>query len=261
MISPPKRGNKMKFKEPLRNESSTNGVQLNKHEYATNHIQDLAENGNRWLAFHNLNLVKRYIEGEIYVVIDFNVLGLKTPYQFLFSAIPHRGPYNMKSRGCRHCALDLTKEDAHRRKHPVLICVAYPVQCPEKVVPSFVWLDRAKKRPDLLGEIFTFAFKSSLKVRSIFPEREMSVLRVRGAGGAGDNKTSLVKGRSKIVDCICGDNGQFVRDRSSKFDFIKLVNSIRIGFSNVGIGLCLEESLRSLVKINDVIFAPCPTQP
>ena len=37
----------------------------------------------------------------------------------------------------------------------MLICVTHILECPEKIIPSFVWLARTKQRDDIFRDLFT----------------------------------------------------------------------------------------------------------
>ncbi len=158
-------------------------------------------------------------------------------------------------RRCDAAPNSATKK-TNRCKHPVLISVAYPVECPEQVIPSSVWLERAKKRPDFLREISAFGQKHRFKLGRIPSEGEEGILGVGDTRGFGDSKTCLVKSRSKIVNGISGHNSKIIRNRLRNLDFVKLMDSIRIWLNKEGVWFCLEESVRPFIKVNNVILAP-----
>ena len=248
------------MEEDSRNKSESYGIQFHRQKDTANYISQLVEDSNRWLTRHNLNFVERYIKGEIYIIIKLTVLATNREYDLLFTAIPSGGLETMIPQTRLDSAVKVNKKNTNRCKHPVLISVAHPVECPENIIPSFVWLEPAKERPNLLGEIFAFAHKSSLKVGRINTKGEMGILGVGDTRAFSNNETSLVKSCSEVINGVSSNSSQFIGERIGEFDFVKMVNSIRIGFCNVGIGFCLEESLSLSLKINNVLLSPRPTE-
>ena len=59
----------------------------------------------------------------------------------------------------------------------MLVGVSHPVEGPKQIIPSFVWLERAKQGPDFLRDVLGFSFE----VGEIAYDRKSSILGVRDA--------------------------------------------------------------------------------
>src|SRR5260370_34494378 len=55
---------------------------------ARHFAEQSVQNSRDWLAFHNLDFAKRYIQGEVVIVLDLSFVLEPADYQLVFSAVP-----------------------------------------------------------------------------------------------------------------------------------------------------------------------------
>lgn len=234
---------------------------LNQFDDIINEANQLVEDSNNWLAAHNLDFVERYIKGEWNLIINFVVLKSNEVYDLVISAVPFRGENFCTPLSCFYDREPHVNIDGGRSKHLMFICDTYPVECPKKIVPSFVWLESAQERKDIVREIFASPSQHIVKIRYTVCKREISFS--TASDGFGDNSDSiprLIQGGPKIVNDISSHNCKIVRKWLRKLDFMRMDKSIRVGLNYNVVWFRFEKSLDSFLKINKVFLSPRETK-
>src|SRR5208283_926226 len=126
---------------------------------AVNYAKQITEDAKHWITTYNVHLIERYIKGELQIVILNDCAGFGDgKYDLLFNNIPfgyqNCGRTIDRTRNMPMTNVHSTRPNPDRSEHPVLICSAYPIECPNEIVPSFVWLERSQERKNILMEIF-----------------------------------------------------------------------------------------------------------
>jgi len=245
--------------------SKSSGLSFQSSKDAINYAKQITEDAKHWVSTHNIHLVERYIKGELQIVVLNECAGCGNgKYDLLFNNIPfgyqNSGRSIGRTRNLRMTNVHSTRFNPDRSEHPVLICSAYPIESPNEIIPSFVWLETSQERKNILIEIFgPSLFEHALKISKTVGNGEIGLL--GGTDGFASNRNSvprLIQGDSEIVNRIGGDNCKFIRKRFGKFNLVKIVNSIRICLSDSGVWLSIEKDLDPLFKINDVFL--CSTK-
>jgi hypothetical protein len=178
--------------------SESSGLCLDNAQDALDHASHLVKSCNDWLASHNLNFVERYDKMEIDVIVSVGTSLSK--YSFIFNAIPCWQRNDIVAGDLFLRNLNRTLEKTDRNEDLMLISVAYPVESPQKIIPSFVWLERSKERLNIISEICKEAIP--LKLRGIVSERKFSSSRLHDVRNTKSGVDSLVKSRPEIEDGI-----------------------------------------------------------
>ncbi len=188
------------------------------------------EEGNDWLARNTLDFAKRYKKGELDIVIEFSIGACAEKYHLIFFAVPPGTRYGAAA-GYRHTTnMETRRACAHGHQKAMESLPSNPVECPDYVVPSFVWFEAAKQRQNIKREFLAIAGQGIFKVSSGVGNREM--------------------------DAVNREIGKSVRDGLRDLNLMQLVNAIRIGLNESEVWLFLEELLDSSVKIADVFLSP-----
>jgi hypothetical protein len=138
-----------------RNQTDFSSLRLSSNEDISDFVSHSVQSSRDWLASHDLNLTKRYIKGELYLVLYRCFRTGNDEYDLLFACVPPWYRNLQKIRRPLHgFNVHTLRDQPNRDNHFMMVGVAYSVECPEKIVPSFVWLERSKKRLNLIGEIF-----------------------------------------------------------------------------------------------------------
>ena len=248
--------------------SESSHLRFQSSEDAINHAKQVTKDAKDWIAAHNVHLVERYIKGELRIVVLNDCAGFgDRKYDLLLSNVPPRGHESYRTGNTiEGTDVHSTRHHPDGGKHPMLICSAYPVECPNEVVPSFVWLESPQERKNILMEIFgPFLPEHTLEHNFKFAE----AIGDGKIGFPGDlNRTRsncnsmpcLIQGGSEIVNRIRGNNCKFIRERLGEFDLVNLINSIRIGLSDSGVWPCIEKNIDLLFKIKDVFLCSADTE-
>ncbi len=216
-----------------------------------------------WLLSHDINrFIKGYYKGNVYIAISPYLTMGTEKYDLIFCVIPPHVRRNLSGTPLCNSSLNLVKTNKLGSKQAVLICSTYPVQCPEQIVPSFVWLEPHRKRDNLWREILESSVQHTIKLRDIISKRKLRFeLGTDKPTGNGKIMPSNVKGCPEIVNNISSKGYDFLRRSLCNFDFMQIAIRIRgIGLNNVGLFCILfEESPNLFLKCKDMSLCLCET--
>jgi hypothetical protein len=225
------------------------GFRFESQEDILSFVRQGVKDSKDWLAFHDINFVKRYIEGDIYIIVEFCVS--KEANNFVFASIPHRAWYprviQQAHRG----------ENCYGGKHLMLISSAYPIECPEQVVPSFVWLETPRKHLNLIRELFESPSQHTIKLSDIVSKGELGFIsRSNGIAKSEKGMPPKIKGRPQVVNNIGNGNPKSNGQALGQFDYMQLLDSIRIWLSNMGVWLCSNKTSDHLFEFISAFISP-----
>jgi len=245
------------------NDAQQSGLRFRSQQDALNFAEHSAEEGNRWFSAHSVNFAKRYEKGELDIVLNFSARPYTGKYHLIFFAIP-MGREHGQSAGSLHVAYS-NPLDGHTDgdDQPMFAAVANPVECPDKVVPSFVWLERAKKRHNLRRQIFASATLDNvrLKLHRRIGDGKVSSL---GVGLPRRNRSrvaSLIKDGTQTLGRLKSKISEPLGNGLGEFEFVKLRDSVRVGLSNLGAWILLpaEEGFSPRIEVADLFL--CAREP
>jgi hypothetical protein len=223
-------------------------LRFDSQDDAHNFARHCVENGNRWLAAHDIHFSKRYEEGEIDLVLELTIGTDATKYHLVFCAVP-----SWYRHAADKAAAQINPSDSHFcGQETMLASITKLVECPDKVIPSFVRIERAKERHDVRRDILASSFNASFESGNIVGDRE-----VGGFGGDLSvhdcrRESGLIEPRTQSFNNFIGEVGQTSRQGSCKFDLVKLVDSIRVGFDDPSVWLLFEKLLDPGIEIANV---------
>jgi hypothetical protein len=228
-------------------------LSFSSQEDALNYARHVVEDSKRRLAAYNL--IERYIEGDYYIVISewYRVGGNDKVYDLIFSSVPPKLGYCCWIGGKDAFDFNIGNKD-NLGISAMLISDTYIVECPEKIVPSFVWLERAKKRYDVRMNIPAPSLNHGLQSDPILAEGEISPLRVGDSRGDSNGISHVVKGIPKIKDSLFSNESEIIREGFSKPNFVQIINSLTVKLYNIGPVFCIAEKYLSLFKGKNVFL-------
>lgn len=217
--------------------------------FARNGIED----SNRRSGRHAVKLVKRYVEGELYIVLKVAAGIDHREYDLIFFAIIEgaKNPYPAGHYGSIH--QHAAAIDPNRHQEPVFIGVTELIEGPEGVIPSLMWLERAKERADLRRQIFASALNVRIKVNNAVPEGEVSVFGFDDACPNGNGVPALIKAGSKSFDGLNRIIYPTVGDFAVKLKGVDS-NTLRINLTDVVTWFTFEEGGDTLFKPTDIFL-------
>jgi hypothetical protein len=154
--------------------------------------------------------------------------------------------------------LDASAPCAHpdRDQQPMLRAVCHFVDCPDEIVPSLVRLETPKEREDVRRQIVasTPTNNAHFQAGGVVSNGKVSVLGIGLAGSEGRCESGLVERGSQFLSH--GDRvvNEVVGDGMSQFDFMRLVDSIRMWLNNMGIWFRPEEEVNSIFEVSEVFL-------
>ena len=122
------------------------------------------------------------------------------------------------------------------------------VEGPKGVIPSFVRLERAKKRYDVRRQIFASTPNVVLHVSGSVPKRKLSTLRLGDACESRSGVPGLIKSGSESVKSLSGVVCANVRDRLVHSEFMKL-KAIRVFLNDLFVWYIFKEFSDSHSKL------------
>lgn len=253
-------------------------VALDNLDDAFNEITQLEQRWENRLTFENLSLTKRYLEGELNILITWMVNA--GSFSKKYCAIVHRelpqrpvlrseidslggGFGKMLSHAGDHFGPIKGHSEAsvggpYRDDGLVFIEDVELMESPKGVVPSLVWfqplydLDCSGR-----GSLYRFG-KGGFKFIQVLPDNEMDVI-VAGPVGvtvADDGDHKQIKGCANVVDGISDNAAPFNRDISLDVHSPLSESGLRICIHENGIRVSGEKLLNFDCKFIDMAFGP-----
>jgi hypothetical protein len=229
------------------------------HDDALNYARKLVEDSNRWLVVHEFNAANRYMLGDVEIRINFTA-GLNAEnFHFVFRAIPDR-VHNVSAvprKVIHHKATAVNSDGADEL---MFIGVTELVQCPQEVVPSFVWLERAHEVNDFFRQVFAPASYAVLKFSFVVGEGEV------GESSAlpkcdGDGIQGMIEGGAQVVNGVNSDMSQSGGHGLGELDLMHILRCIRIELNDVTVWVAIEELGNLPIKFTDAVLCPINTAP
>src|SRR5437660_3791339 len=172
----------------LRNNSNTLGLRFDLRNDAFNFSREEFKHYLRRLPADDLNLIESYEQAKLEIVLKICVLPDLSEYDLIFSSIPNRSRFRYGHESTRSCFDPVaSSSDPNWGNQFMLIPITYFIECPQKIIPSFVRLELPKKRLNFWGNNFRgSALEGVLKSSSI-----------TGKGEVGDLGSSLLRSNSE----------------------------------------------------------------
>ena len=117
--------------ESIREE--TPRLSFNSHEDALDFVDKCVEESDRWMYTHSLNFVKRYLNGDMNIVLRADINGTNSVCDFVLSCIPMRRGHSKWSRDGRWPSEhDRIGNSRNRGYHCVFLAVGDNIQGPQE---------------------------------------------------------------------------------------------------------------------------------
>src|SRR5215472_7174317 len=177
------------------------GLRFESAQDSLDYARNLVEDGNNWLAAHDLDVAKRYEREEVELVLEcgvLNCLGERSNYELSFLAVPDGALRTLEKSCRRELARGLNGTGAHRGHNGVLISDSYPIQSVEKVIRSFVWLKLSDERKDFIGDILAESPCRFFKFNFALVDGKVCISRISLASSNGDLEPGAIKGSAQI---------------------------------------------------------------
>jgi hypothetical protein len=133
------------------------------------------------------------------------------------------------------------------------------IECPDKVIASFVRIERAKERHDVRRDILASSFDASFKSDQIISNGEVGGFGIDLSVRDSRCESGLSEPRSEPFDNFVGEIGQTVRQGLCELDLVKLIDSIRVGLDDPCVWLVFEKPLDPGIEVTNVALCASDT--
>ena len=228
---------------------------------ALDYAAKLREDCENWLTVNERDFVKRYKKCEIEIVVALRTRPEFENYHLIFRSIPDRRIGNTDKPPTLSAGPVADESLADGNHDFMLVGNRYLVECPEKVIPSFVRLEPAKKRVDWLRNILGPS-EGIWHLSESSCERERGVLRLLNARRDRDGIPGIIEGAAETAH----DVGGCVRDDWWEFfSHLDLENKVprfvRMRLSHSFVRLFLAEGFDLPFEIGEMFLSPCELLP
>src|SRR5450759_4061992 len=246
--------------EVLLDKSEPPRLRFDLSEDRFDHIHKLVEDWNRGFASETADFSKRYVASKLEVAVELRSLRPQgEQFHLVFCAIPNVSAWHFAKSATADIHTSGECGRANGAQDFVLISDTYFVDGPETLIPSLVWLERAKERVDLFRDICTSTFEVSLECGGIAGEREVSIERFLVPRCYGESVGGVIQGSAKAVnnspDDIRPDLGNLFRHAEL---MRKMVGLIRVRLNkNSCVVPFAKPSSAFPIEIGKVLLCPC----
>jgi len=237
--------------------SNALGLCFNTPKDAIDFATKCAEDSKHWLAVHNLDFIKSYKDMEIEIVFVLRSGAKSDEHHLVFRSIPNVRSGHFKETCATNANTSVDNSSSNRDQHFVFVGISHFIQGPEEIIPSQVRLEPAKKRLDLLRDIFGSSDRTC-HVSNTLGEGKGGVLGIFNSRCNRDRIPSDIESTSKILHKVCGDIGDGRWEGLSQPDLMNYMASlIRVRLSNLFVWIDLLELDNFPFKISEVFLSPC----
>jgi hypothetical protein len=228
---------------------------------ARNFAEQSVKHSRDWLAFHDLDFSKRYMEGDLDIVLRLATTFEPGDDHLIFHVIP---PTADETRPDHGPTADVSgiRSRGDRNDYSVFGGLTKLIQGPQQVVHSSVRFETGKERLDVIGEIFARTAYATIDVGSSSAKRKMDSVPTSGdTGNIGDRERSHIQRGPEILKRGDGVFREGIGQRFNQSDFVDIVNALWVRFDNAGIWFSLKERQGRVFEVRDAFFSPanpCP---
>ena len=234
-------------------EAESARLRFNSHDDALNHANKLVEDWNRRCAVYALDIAECYKSGHADICINFATRHDAKKFHFVFRPIPD-GRWDAKSaRDNNLLEVDATRSSGYRANDAVFVGASEFIECPQRVIPSFVWLERGEEVNDFLRHVFADSVYGVLKFRLGVTDREIGVHPLLAGL---ESVNSLVECGAEVVNGVNGDAIQSDWQGLSELDLIDFLRRVRINLNDSAVWVSFDELGDLPFKISDVMLCP-----
>jgi hypothetical protein len=213
-----------------------------------------AEYSDHLMAGYEINFAKRYLEGKMHVIVEFASRRNARKYDLVFFAIPDNRVQNLGGSAKDSIADEHAAGCKRDGDKSCMGGVTQLVKSPDGVIPSFVRLERHKKRKNFSWQVVSdFTFDDIGEPINVIPNGKLGLLGGDLTRCDRSSVTDLVKCGSKSFKSLRSGVGATVGNPFSELEFMELCNSICIQFYDTMAWCFFDKGLNSLVKAPNVI--------
>ena len=171
------------------------------HQDALDFASDGIQDANCRAAFHPVEIVKSYKEGNVAIVLKASAGADAREFDLVFFAVPRRH-HKVATADFRIIDGHAGANQANGDEEAVLVGITELVHSPEGIIPSLVSVEAPKQRPDFLRQITASTLCHTVQVGNRIGHREISVLGIAGAARRPRSVSRLIQRRSQRLKAL-----------------------------------------------------------
>ena len=234
------------------------GLAFETKDDALNLADVLVQKSRNYLSGHNLTAGERYVAGSAVIKIQLRPEGHASDFPLILVAAtdkssPLAAPKALDNMDIVGSGMDL---DVHAEHDLMLVWAGNPAKCPQKVVPSKVWLERLHIGDDVRVNAEALCLDDIIDVPYILANREVYLFdgaRVQNGAACMDG---LVKSVPQVVQGVGGGGSDVPWDLTFEANFVDILSRLKIRFSEWECSAYIEEGLPLGCEVGIVFFSP-----
>ncbi len=237
--------------------SNVLGLRFDSQQDALDFADQSVQDSKNWMAFHSLDFAKRYKDAELELTLELCAGSESDKLHLIFCAIPNGMSGNSSESNAANIDMSANHSGSNRLDDFMFICVTDFIQSAEEIIPSWVRLEPAKEKLDLLRYILASPSERVFQVGNASGEGESGKSGILNSRCNGDGVPSFVERTSEISHQVNGDIFKGRWERMSQLDLVhQMVNLIRVNLLNSDVGIGVLELGDFPLKIGKVFFSP-----
>jgi hypothetical protein len=211
---------------------------------AINFGHDLAEKSKDWLISSNINVAKRYIEGDINLCI--HLRSATEPH--IFNLICRREPSAVAKFAARQKSrkggIHTYRGRSYWDERAMRIGVPYSVEANQQIIASRIWSEPDKGGVYFRRNVREFpGFQFAFKMNLVVSEGESRLLGIDDAKGDGGPIDSVVERAAQVAYDALDEDSKAPRQLSSQTNFMNALSGISVHVDNCGKWATIEKAL------------------
>ena len=216
------------------------------HDDASRFFKHRVEDGNCRYRVCDLLLLEGYKNIDLSLVLKLNAPFGAGVFDLVFRAVPteffRKCDITGGPTGGGSSDFEIERYPNHKRNQRVFAQVTEFVEGVERPIPSFVTIERSKKRLDFRRQVLASTPNALIEIGSGFAERKGSVSGIRVAlSGQMSGEGGMIETGPHMLDDLGSEDAPPKWESLSELKFVDFVNAVRIRLANNGVWLFSEK--------------------
>jgi hypothetical protein len=240
-------------------QSQPTALRFRTHQDALDFARHGTDDSNRIFRALEFDIAKRYQKSEVYIDLRVTAGADAHEYDLIFRAVPLKGFGNSDRSGDWSVESGTECNTIEPRNDPAggkgcVNRITHLVHGPEGVIPSLVWLEPAKERHNVLGDVFADAtLEKIFQVVGASCDWKSSFSRLSFSGSDSGCVSGLIEtgaeGQERFGGDILADGGKTVCKLNAEY----FCNAVRIQVFAFGVWVLFDERCYDFFKPSNPI--------
>lgn len=235
------------------NRSNSSRLGFRNFNDAHSQASELVKAARDWFPPEKWDIAKTYANRKVYIVMHCRLVACTGKYDLVFSPIPHGADGRKRTSAGKIDEGNVLNVDSRLHDSSMLACVRTLVKCPQRSIPSLVWLEPSKQRFDVIGHMLALRAECGLKFRYCVSEGKVGSLSELSRR---NSARSVVKSESKILHRLNRETGNRSRHRGNQDKFVNELSSFDVVLTDSLIRVTSKMRSGNILQFEDIILCP-----